>query len=69
MSVMLMCCLKRNSMKHGRSIRFYEGGWSWNICRETKYMLMFHHQSASKSYNVGGANKFYEKETMFTNWE
>jgi hypothetical protein len=34
---------------------------------ETKYMFMFHHQSASKNYNVEGANKLYEKETMFTN--
>jgi hypothetical protein len=28
---------------------------------------VFHHQSANKNYNVGGANKFYEKE--FTNGE
>jgi hypothetical protein len=33
----------------------------------TKYMFVFHHQSANKNYNVGGANKFYEKE--FTNGE
>jgi hypothetical protein len=34
---------------------------------KTNYMFMFHHQNASKNYNVEGANKFYEKETVFTN--